>query len=891
MLSRLESLQWEGRLIAAEASFRRILKQAPAQVYAWLGLGYCASLQGAMEEAQRAVDTAVSVLTGDTDAVIACSQALIHLGHVEAAQGLLLEHGDTAAVRIALGDLEERLGRVAAAIEQYKAARELDHEKDQPLRKLIQLQRRMGHTVAALATVDGFESQFPQHRAAAWHYRGQIYSSACDPARAISAFQDALAINPSFESCRMDLAREWRQLRKFDEAGAVLAAQPPTYALCLAQSDLALHCRDHVSARQYAEAARTQEPGRVDSWARLMRIELDRGDHAAAHAAVDGMEACGPQHRITALRHRLDVVRAEGDEHRALEIVRQMVERQPADPGIRLELARQYRRMGNRSASWDALRAVLRRDPNHVGALSEIGDQARQQQDFATALTCFEKIAALEPMQIGHLLRLADLLDDLGQSERAAEMLRDIASRFGASAEFKRHNIRRLKDAGALPQALTAARDAFTLFPDQMGCWLDLFDLSFKQATLAETAALVERAPARNTGEDVAVLQARARLLACANDRAGAILCLRSALALQPNNRGLFHQLFEHHVRRGDFQSAEDAHVQAAVLDGPSRRMLGATANASQSNIGQIVNECRLDPEAMRQLQQVFAESDDVAIASLMTMMRQRPHHIPTAFTLLSRLHQAGYFQAPERPLSRRSAVPSIPKRIFQFWDDPSPPSDLADLSRSWRDINPDYQHVVLNEATALRYLDTSFQPPVAEAFRRCRDATTQADLLRLAVLCREGGVWADMDDRCLRSLGEILPPYSAAIFWQEGYGTICNNFMAACPDHPVLRWALSAAVTAINRGDRDKVWMLTGPGLLTRALANILVNAGDHWRSWLETVTILSERDIWPSIAIHCHASHKRLGRHWLKQSFASGKGLSIGDYLHAEPQHLVTV
>lgn len=887
MLSYLQSMQGEGRLETAEAGFRRIQTQAPTQIYAWLGIAYCASLRGAIDEAGSAVETAVSLLSSDPELVIACSKALTHLGQPEAARALLLRHNTSAVVLVALGEFEESRGRLETAVDLYEASQELDGTTDQPLRKLIQLRRRMGYMAEALATVDRLEARLPRHRAAAWLYRGQIYSAAAHPAKAIEAFQQALDIEPSFDSARHDLARELRQLRRFDAAEAMLSAQRPGYWTHLARSELALHRRDLTLARQHAEAAQALEPRRVDGWARLMRIEIDQGHYAAAHAAIDRMAGCGPEHRIATLRHRLEVLRAEGDEARALEILREAAERQPVDLGIRLELARQHRRLGNRLAAWEALRSVLQRDPDHIGALSDIGDQARQQQDLATALACFRRIAALEPAHLGHQLRLADLLDDLGEGAQAATIRQEAELRFGYSAEFRRYQIRRLREVGALPAALAAARDAFARFPEQMGCWLDLFDLSFKQTTLAECIALIEQAPPHNRSDDISLLQARARLAARMNDKPQAVRHLEAALALQPAHRGALGQLFDLYLRIGDFSSAQETQARQAALDAPARRMRGDSTNASQSHNGQIVNDARLDPDAMEDLRQTSAECHDAAISFLLGLVRKRPHHIPTAITLLSRLEQAGCFREDWPPGNSSSSRP-IPRRIIQFWDDPTPPPDLHDLSMSWRKLNPDHEHIVLNEGTAERYLARAFQPQVAAAFRRCRDATTKADLLRLAVLCRDGGIWVDMDDRCLRPLDEVLPPRSEAVFWQESQGTLCNNFIASCPHHPVLRWAFVTAVMAINRGDRDKVWMLTGPGLLTRAFANILAAEGAQWQSWLKTVTVFDEATMWRLMAIHCHASHKRLGKHWSKQSFARGKTMTIGnvlgDCLHTE-------
>jgi hypothetical protein len=45
---------------------------------------------------------------------------------------------------------------------------------------------------------------------------------------------------------------------------------------------------------------------------------------------------------------------------------------------------------------------------------------------------------------------------------------------------------------------------------------------------------------------------------------------------------------------------------------------------------------------------------------------------------------------------------------------------------------------------------------------------------------------------------------------------------MAATPEHPVILGALELGAAAINRDDTDLIWLSAGPGLLTRAFAQV---------------------------------------------------------------------
>jgi mannosyltransferase OCH1-like enzyme len=289
--------------------------------------------------------------------------------------------------------------------------------------------------------------------------------------------------------------------------------------------------------------------------------------------------------------------------------------------------------------------------------------------------------------------------------------------------------------------------------------------------------------------------------------------------------------------------------------------------NASQSHDGQLLNDLLIDRKAGTDLRSTKVLPHSSRVPVLLQLVLKRPDHIPTATTLLVTLREGNCFNLSTG--TSNASVSIIPKRIGQFWDDPDPPDDLLELSKTWRDLNPDHAYVLFNNATAQTYLTAHFPPAVGIAYRRCCDATTKADLFRLAFLSLEGGIWADMDDRCIVPLTSIIPNQAEALFWQESTGHLCNNFMAAKPGHPILQQAFVTAVNAINRGDRDKVWMLTGPGLLSRAFAVAMAQAGDQWRDWLDRIVVLDEFEIWSLVAIHCRTSHKRLGKHWLKLAF----------------------
>jgi hypothetical protein len=110
------------------------------------------------------------------------------------------------------------------------------------------------------------------------------------------------------------------------------------------------------------------------------------------------------------------------------------------------------------------------------------------------------------------------------------------------------------------------------------------------------------------------------------------------------------------------------------------------------------------------------------------------------------------------------------------------------------------------------------------------------------------------------------MPAGAALVTYLENYGTIGNNFLAAAPGHPAIVRALELATAAINRGDHDIVWLSTGPGLVTRAIAGFLAQASAKESGSVAISELFEMRRL---VDIHCPARYKATAQHWSRAAF----------------------
>lgn len=138
----------------------------------------------------------------------------------------------------------------------------------------------------------------------------------------------------------------------------------------------------------------------------------------------------------------------------------------------------------------------------------------------------------------------------------------------------------------------------------------------------------------------------------------------------------------------------------------------------------------------------------------------------------------------------------TFPRVIHMYWAqglNDAPEVVLLSID-SWKRHNPGWKLILWDERTANAVVDRSTLPEGVKT-------TPYSDMLRTALLMRQGGVWADATVLCMRPLDHWLPVIMAQcdFFAFSGPGTdreIGSWFLASRPNSYVVT-ALWRAVTA----------------------------------------------------------------------------------------------
>jgi mannosyltransferase OCH1-like enzyme len=128
----------------------------------------------------------------------------------------------------------------------------------------------------------------------------------------------------------------------------------------------------------------------------------------------------------------------------------------------------------------------------------------------------------------------------------------------------------------------------------------------------------------------------------------------------------------------------------------------------------------------------------------------------------------------------------SFPRLIHQIWLQgvDELPADLVELSRTWREVNGAWQHLMWDEASLCALIDAEFAEH-ASAWRALSPAIRRCDAARLFVLIAHGGLYADMDTRALQPLDVLVSRHAL-----RGYDTVLalENHLATAWKGPVAK-------------------------------------------------------------------------------------------------------
>lgn len=189
---------------------------------------------------------------------------------------------------------------------------------------------------------------------------------------------------------------------------------------------------------------------------------------------------------------------------------------------------------------------------------------------------------------------------------------------------------------------------------------------------------------------------------------------------------------------------------------------------------------------------------------------------------------------APANPAPTQAATQSkqprnikIPKILWQtnYTNRVGLPVKITQI---WNRLNAfDYSYCVHTDQDQLTFIEEHFPGKIHSLYKSLSIGAAKADLWRLLVLYKYGGVYIDMDAHLVWPLGRIIEPGVPEVFLRYKNKESTNYFIASSPGNPNIKAIIDEVLTRIEHSESNNVYDITGPGVFE----DVLANRDHHWR------------------------------------------------------------
>jgi hypothetical protein len=151
---------------------------------------------------------------------------------------------------------------------------------------------------------------------------------------------------------------------------------------------------------------------------------------------------------------------------------------------------------------------------------------------------------------------------------------------------------------------------------------------------------------------------------------------------------------------------------------------------------------------------------------------------------------------------------------------------------KSFIDHNPEYDYYLFDDSEALSFV-CSFYPELSEIYQRLRLGAAKADLWRLMIMHRYGGVYVDVDSTSVVPLRNIIHGSASLVSGLGLLGDFHQWVLIYTPRHPIIKTALNLAQhrlrQLLNTQQGANIIVTTGPGALHTATRDVFAAYGCH--------------------------------------------------------------
>ena len=306
---------------------------------------------------------------------------------------------------------------------------------------------------------------------------GLLHTRRMELKEAIPHFRAAMRLAPRDPVPRLELARVLIGLNQLDEAEDLLRSSSlPGLEPKRLSALIAIRRGEPREGQRLYEQIVAEDPRDFESWGNLGVCRLAAGDpKPAVEALTTSLQMRRDQQRFREKWAEAEVAAGDGEE--GLKLCQAFATENPADPLVRVTMARLHDLLGRPERALECLEEALRLDPDHAPALvalAKLNERQNRISEFADALARLEKLdpelvelpllrarLAYRQGNFAEALELARASPEVSDPGSRAQLVGQISDRMGDAATAFEAFVEMNQDLGIAPDVVEARGTAY----------------------------------------------------------------------------------------------------------------------------------------------------------------------------------------------------------------------------------------------------------------------------------------------------------------------------------------------------------------------------------------------------------------------------------------------
>jgi hypothetical protein len=151
-------------------------------------------------------------------------------------------------------------------------------------------------------------------------------------------------------------------------------------------------------------------------------------------------------------------------------------------------------------------------------------------------------------------------------------------------------------------------------------------------------------------------------------------------------------------------------------------------------------------------------------------------------------------------PRKKLNYEQKIPKIIWQTMKSNQVPAIMKEYADTWIENNPEYEYRFFDDDAIIDFISNDF-PDYLEAYKKIKYGASKADLWRYLIMYKYGGVYVDMDCRCINPFRQWIDPGAKYVTQLGINNDFCQWMIISVPENPIF---LKAAQKALQNAENN---------------------------------------------------------------------------------------